>query len=233
MTTWLHFIGKAYYSTDTKFIREAQRFGITRRVSLATLRNMAWGDRVLLAHKSGASAVVFGQFTVDRLSGFSADGAAAFARVLGDKVEYRAYPAPKRVERGCGSYVVHGEFTIRDTPVVQVVEALKGLKDPGKLMVGGTFEPLFPRDSAQHWACVERVRLKSVPFMQGFRPFDYAAFRKDVLAAVSAAPSRAIPVVTGHFYSESDHAAKVAAGIAELVGDYRRGSHYEQGGLEL
>lgn len=81
MTTWLHFVGRSYYKSELRFVREAERYGVTRRVSLAVLRSMAWGDRVLLVTRSGASSVVFGQFTVTRLSGFSADGAAAFAKV--------------------------------------------------------------------------------------------------------------------------------------------------------
>lgn len=184
---------------------------------------------MLLAHKPGPTAVVFGQFRVERLSGFTPAGSAAVSRALGDRVEYHPYDTPRTVERGCGSYVVHGEFTIRDTAIVQVVDALKGVEDPGKLMVGGSFQPLFAGDSVNAVACVDRVRLKRVPFAQGFRPVDYPAFRREVLAAVERNPARAVPVVDGYFYSVTDHAAAVAEGVGELVGDYRRGSRWEQG----
>jgi hypothetical protein len=230
MTTWLHFVGRSYYKSATRFVREAQHYGVTRRVSLAVLKQMSWGDRVLLAQLAGVSGVIFGQFTITKLSGFSADGAAAFAKALGDRVEVVTYPAPRRVERGCGSYVVHGEARVRDCTVAEVTAALSGVENVGKLMVGGTFEPL---DVGWVTPLVDgRVRLKDVPHSQGFRPFAYDEFKSEVVAWLHTRPGK-VPGLRGFFYAKTDHARAVADGIAELVDDYRRGSHYEQGDLEL
>jgi hypothetical protein len=234
MTTWLHFIGRKYYATAAKFTREARVYGITRRVSLATLRRMAWGDRVLLAQQSGASVVVFGQFTLTKLSGFSAAAGLVVANAYADKVEVREYPKPRRVERGCGSYTVVGEMSIRETPLVAIVDTLRKVKDPGLLMVGGTFAPLFGEvvvDGASYLT-VSRVRLKSVPFAQGFRPFAYDEFKSEVVGAKAARPGKPV-AVTGLFYAVTDHEAKVRDGIAELVQQYERGTGYRQGDLEL
>lgn len=234
MTAWLHFVGKSYYASEGRFMREAKRYGITRRVSLKTLAAMAWGDRVYLAQKSGASAVVFGQFTVTKLSGLSPEGAALLRAKLGDRIEYHAYDAPRHVERGCGTYVVNGEFTIKETSLAAIAAILATMPttyanttfaDPGKLMVGGEWETLLGPESL-----AERVRLKSVPFAQGFRPFDNDAFVNEVIDALEARPGKPV-TLAGHFYAKSDHTAAVESGIAELVGDYRRGSHWEQGEL--
>lgn len=231
MTTWLHFVGRTYYATAHRFNVEAVRFGITRRVSLSVLRSMDWGDRVLLCTRSGKSTVVFAQFRITKLSGFSAEGAAVFAEAFADRVSYREYPQPRRVERGCGSYVVTGEMTIRETPIVAIVDALKKCPDPGKVMVGGEWEPLGPPSWQE--AGVDVVRLKDVPFAQGFRPFAYDEFASEVVSWLHTRAGKLPPVVRGFFYTSSDPRKAVADGVAELVGDYRRGSHWEQGGLEL
>lgn len=242
MTTWLHFVGKSYYASEGRFEREAKRYGITRRVSLKTLAAMAWGDRVYLAQKSGASAVVFGQFTITKLSGLSPEGAALLRAKLGDRIEYHAYDAPRHVERGCGTYTVTGEFTIKETSLAAIAAILATMPtefanttfaDPGKLMVGGTWAALFGDPAGvSPWEepPVDRVRLKSVPFAQGFRPFDNDTFINEVIDALEARPGKPV-TLAGHFYAKSDHTAAVEAGVAELVGDYRRGSHWEQGEL--
>lgn len=236
MTTWLHFIGKKYYATDVRFVREAQRFGITRRVSLAVLRKMAWGDRVLLAQLSGRSSVIFGQFTITRLSGLNPDGGAALAQACAGDVEIREYPQPRRVERGCGSYMVHGEMVVRHTPLEKITEALRSVKNPGALMVGGQFVPLWTDlQLADHSPLrqVQRVRVKSIPFAQGFRPFAFDEFRSEVIAQHGWTKPGRLVTVEGFFYAKTDHELAVEAGVAELVEGYRRGSHYEQGEIDL
>jgi len=242
MTTWLHFVGQAYYKTSHRFVVEAVRYGITRRVALATLRKMEWGDRVLLAQRDGSSTVVFGQFTIEKLSGLSAEAGAAVREALGDRLDYTPFDVPQRVERGCGTYTVTGVFSVRETTLAQLVAAVEKAKDPGKLMVGGHYSPLFVEGGA--WSSqvvnghgvaalpVDRVRLKSVPHAQGFRPFAYDEWRSEVVSAIHARPGKPV-VLRGHFYGKTDHERAVDAGLAELVDDYRRGSRWEQGGLEI
>ena len=41
--TWLHWIGNSHYSIS-KFIKEAKKLGVSRRVPQRTLRNMEWGS---------------------------------------------------------------------------------------------------------------------------------------------------------------------------------------------
>ena len=72
MASWLHWIGKAYY-TQAEFIAEAREQGITRRVSLSVLSKMRWGDMVCcIARKPGVKAgSVFLEFPITLLSGLS------------------------------------------------------------------------------------------------------------------------------------------------------------------
>lgn len=208
MTTWLHFIGQSYYSRAS-FEREAREFGITRRVSLQQMRRMAFGDRVVLAIRDGASALVFGSFTVTTISGLSPEGQSALD---GAYTTERLAVEPRFIERGCGSYWTAGTYTVRAT-MTQIVETLDAkVENPGRLMVGGTFEPI-----------PVAVRLKGVRHFQGFRAFDLEAFQ----AAVQAANPRH-PTVRGHFYAPSPTVEHLRArtmyeeALTQVVVDYMR-----------
>ena len=101
-------------------------------------------------------------------------------------------------------------------------------------MVGGTWRVLFGEMDPR--PLVDRVRLKSIPFSQGFRPFAYDEFKSEVVgAALARKPGGAarLLAVGGYFYDKADPAKDLAAGLAELVDDYRRGSRWEQGGLDV
>lgn len=71
---WLHFIDKSDYNVGA-FLKEAQRVGVALSVSLETLRNMEWGDRIALLQVGGAarikSTVMLGEFSLDRITGLS------------------------------------------------------------------------------------------------------------------------------------------------------------------
>ena len=192
--TWLHFVGRQYY-TRSAFIREAKRYGVTRRVALQTLARMNWGDGVVLAMKEGATPVVFGTFQVERLSGLSHEA----SERLRDLYPCEVVPGAGRVvHRGCGSYE-EAPFIIlvRDAPLPEIAQHLmvwktKGM-DIGKPMVGGAF-----RDHPL-------VYLRDVPHQQGFRPFDLERFEAAFRVASEALTSsgrRRIPTVRGQFYAQ-------------------------------
>lgn len=207
MNTWLHFIGKQYY-TQASFVKEAKRYDITRRVSVKQLERMRFGDRVLLAMVDGASAVAFGSFIITTLSGLSAEA----KRVIADKFELVCVDmGGTSVRRGCGSYMTGGTYAIKGADLPEILEALKGLENPGKLMVGGKFEST-PSPV---------VRLKDIRHQQGFRPFDFGAFLADVASA-----DKDHPVVRGHFYADAatllENALKEDAFYAQVVVDYKR-----------
>lgn len=186
MKTWLHFVGRQYYSR-AKFIREAKRYGVTRRVSLQQLKKMAFGDRVLLAMLEGKSPVVFGSFVIEKISGLSPVASVAIReKFQGEQVS----AGGGLVIRGCGTYIEGRCFVVSATlqDIVGVLEELKDQEvDVGLPMVGGRFEHQAP------------IRLKDVPFRQGFREFDYARFISELDRA-----DKLRAVVRGQFYVDGE-----------------------------
>lgn len=205
--TWLHFIGKQYY-TQSSFTKEARRYDITRRVSVKQLEKMHYGDRVLLAMVDGASAVAFGSFIISTISGLSAEAAAVIAAKF-ELVQVDIGGAS--VQRGCGSYVTGGTYAVKGADLPEIVAALKDVANPGKLMVGGKFEQT-PDPT---------VRLKDIRHQQGFRAFDWGGFLADVASADAKHP-----VVRGHFYADAttklEQALAEDAFYAQVVVDYKR-----------
>ncbi len=204
MTTWLHFVGRAYYSR-AKFEKEARRYGITRRVSLQQLKRMKFGERVLLAMVDGKSSVAFGSFIITTLSGLSREATDAVAEKY--TVE-QVSAGGVRVKRGCGSYIEGATYNV-DATLEQVLEVIEHLDNPGKLMVGGAFEST-PSPV---------VRLKDIRHQQGFRPFDWGGFLADVAAAD---PKK--PTVRGHFYADGivEQLTAESERRMQIVQDYRR-----------
>lgn len=206
---WLHFIGQKYY-TRTSFVREAKKFGITRRISLNDLAQMAWGDTILLAIKDGKSAVLFGEFTIATLSGLSQEATEA----LRDSYDLvLTSPGGVRIERGCGAYIA-GETYAISASIAEIAAKLKTLKskgiDIGKPMIGGTFEP--------H----ELVRLKDIPHRMGFRKFDYESFL-GALETARKSCKRKIPSVPGQFYVfKNQPASGETEGFVQTVRDYTK-----------
>lgn len=209
MMTWLHWIGRGYYATPAAFRREALQYGVTRRVSLAQARQMAWGDPVWCVMLQGASGLRFGAFRVERLAGLSAEaverlmaiGALGACQDLGGRM----------VARGCGQYQEGGTWGTQwplDRLVARLAEwAAEGL-DIGRLMVGGP------------WTDLPGVRFADIPQRQGFRAIDAAAV--DAAVAAWPHPDR-LPLVHGQFYVREPGGAPAAdEGAVTLVIDYQR-----------
>lgn len=207
---WLHFIGQKYY-TRKRFVDEARRYGITRRVSLQVLRSMDWDDTVLLAIVEGKTPVMFGQFQVTRLSGISKIARQALEAFFGVK---KISDGGTMVVRGCGSYLAGPSYQI-DASLPEIAEFLDGIQrnghDIGKLMVGGTFQEL------SH----PMVRLKKIPFRQGFRTFDYERFLEDLRPQLPVQGNK-LPAVSGQYYIFNHTPDRDPGGTVEEVYDYFR-----------
>jgi len=210
MNTWLHFVGRGYY-TRAQFVREAERYGVTRRVSLGVLKQMAWGDRVLLVMKDGASAVTFGTFHVEKIAGLSQE----VTLKVTSRYESRVTDLGGReVKRGCGCYVQGPSYAVSAT-VEEIVELAAAAADAGKPMIGGRFHDHDP------------VRLVDIPQRQGFRLFDYAGFRQALREwARTHGGTRRLPRLRGQFYvseaPEVPAGPQVDSGRVESVMEYRR-----------
>lgn len=214
MRTWIHFIGKSYY-TEKSFIAEAEHYGITRRVSLQVLKRMEYGDRVVMAMaertRAGARrGRVMGMFFIDGISGLSKEASAALvAAGLIEKVD----DGGARVKRGCGSYTTGASYKMKDNEqsMAEITHVLDDCEDPGKLMVMGKY--------CEH----DSVILENLSHFQGFRPFDYDKFMRRV--AEARPKYKRAPVVRGQFYathSDSDRAVSRIAAKLQEVNAYAR-----------
>ncbi|RDV83926.1 hypothetical protein [Ammonifex thiophilus] len=212
MAYHLHFVGKQYYTLQS-FVREAELYGVSRRISLTDLCRMNWGDKVLLAILDGKSGVVFGQFTVTTLTGLSPEASRAVREEFGAR---KVDDGGGVVKRGCGKYITGASYEV-ETPLPVIARFLMELKrqgiDIGKPMIGGPFEEHPP------------VRLKDVPFRQGFRLFDYSRFLE---AVKQAGNGKKVPVVKGQFYvAELSAKAKKQDGKVQEVQIYWRKEELE------
>lgn len=210
MKTWLHFVGRQYYS-KAKFVKEAKQYGVTRRVSLQQLKKMAYGDMVLLAMMDGKSPVVFGSFVIEKISGLSPAASAA----VREKFKYEVVSeGGGLVVRGCGMYIEGAKYVIKAAlrDVVDVLEELKGQgEDIGLPMVGGRFEP--------H----KLVRLKDIPFRQGFREIDYDKMLSDIGFFLSTEGKKVPVTLRGQYYvTNEDIESSEQEGLVEEVKDYKR-----------
>jgi len=89
MAGWLRFIDKADYQVS-KFMQEAQQIGVALPVSLESLRQMEWNDRIALMQVGAAgikSTVMFAEFPLERITGLSA----VAVKGLADKLPCRLY----------------------------------------------------------------------------------------------------------------------------------------------
>ena len=207
MQTWIHFIGKQYY-TEKSFQVEGREYGVTRRISPQTAKQMAYGDRVLLAINDGKSAVLFGSFIVQTLSGMGEEAKAALAN---ECTLTMVSAGGKMVSRGCGSYI-EGPTWALGCPISmeEIVALATEAGGDNKFMVGGDLEAL------------DRVRMKSMRFAQGFRPFNYGKFLMRYGEAKAKAGAK-LPSVPGQFYTvdveitdeEKAVAAKVSTKLLE------------------
>jgi hypothetical protein len=148
MTAWLHYIGGKY--TPQKFVIEARKHGVSRRIPARLLKSISWGDKVYCATWEGSlsknginimegfggesegvgkfkegRAEIFTMFTIDRIVIEDHEINVAVQRRLREQGLIRAvYDAPSRtVRRACGYYVECGSVIVKDgTTIAQIAE---------------------------------------------------------------------------------------------------------------
>lgn len=138
MRGWSYFIPKSDYYVS-QFIREARSVGVALTVSLDTLKEMEWKDRIVLMQEGGAigikSTVWFAEFPVDCLTGLSAlalkELTGKFRSMLCDLGGERIKRGSREFHTGFSSYI--------DAPLGKIAEALiemwDGLKDVSLPMI--------------------------------------------------------------------------------------------------
>lgn len=199
---FLHFVGRQFYSTRLKFIKEAQEYGVTRRVSLQDLKKMNYGDIVLLAMQEGTQKILFGFFVIEIICGL---GRRTIERLINECEVYKINDGGREINRNCGMYTVGATYGI-EASIPQIAEAIEKTKDENNvLMIGGSFEP-FPN----------LINLKNIPHRMGFRLFDWEEFQK---AELKYSKREKIPYVEGLFYVEkkAEREDRIGGYIQEIL----------------
>ena len=157
MSTYLHYVGGLY--TPEKFVEEAKRIGVSRRIPLRSIRNLKWGDEVLCAtwepykavlieggeekeHSAGfkeGKARVFCSFKVTRLFVEDPDinyVLLAELHFIRGKVLKEVSSGVMQVERECGTYYVSGSVLV-SASIEEIYEILSVIAPKAKVMIGG------------------------------------------------------------------------------------------------
>jgi hypothetical protein len=198
--TWIHFIGKKYY-TINQFIDEANKQGISRAIASQMLKKMEFGDLILLAQKDGSATKIFGGFVFSRIVGIG-----HFAmKHLQEKnlVKHSSSPGTK-IQRGCGNYTVQDVYTI--TNEKKVMEEIRQMSNIGKAMIGGEFLSIDQIFESQLLDGVDYI-LSEIPFQMGYRRVDFESIQNELqskLLDLKGHSQNRRPKLKGQFYIDKD-----------------------------
>lgn len=134
---WLHFIGSRVYGQDN-FTFEAKRLGAQRAIASAILRQIKWGEKLLIAtwipqerstsewkRFNKGTGSIFGYMQVTRVVPLFSEKQEEFMKALMSEMHVvRAdySDAGASVERMCGSYTTGASFFVTDT-IEEIVDA--------------------------------------------------------------------------------------------------------------
>lgn len=207
MATWLRFIGRGTYGTINRFANEVQRHGVQRRVSIAQMKSLSWGDRVVLAmQQEDGRPLAFGFFFISTVS--------CHAKVAGiitkefplTRIE-QASSGGQQIERASDSYELGPSFTMVDAP--SLVQLARRLTNADKPFIGGSLVKTKPVILLDHKIGV------------GFLSFDFRAMK----LAAEASCDDALPAIAGRlqpvFDCDQIGADISAKGVVQL-NNYRR-----------
>jgi hypothetical protein len=180
---YLHYIGTQLYGTK-RFLNESKRIGAQRTILFDILKNLHFGDKVLLAeHRKieqiGADGIQLPEkkqlasvFSFLRVNGLSHN----LPQEISEEVVKRLHVAevltaePMAEDRACGSYsIIGGVAVLDDIPticaVIKTVAAEKGLtnlKGGAKFFVRGEVVPLktpIVLEDLKHTRGYQKVKL--------------------------------------------------------------------------
>ena len=143
MATWRHFVGGHY--TPGRFIREARRLGVTRRVAANVAKAMAFGDTVELLHWKRGRPVLFAEFTVTDII-----LPVEISIEVRKKHRRLKVSGGSRIVRECGSYEMVGVCAIEPDDgltlqqiAVEAIEIAERLKLAPWCMIGGPLTKVY------------------------------------------------------------------------------------------
>lgn len=207
MATWLHFIGRRAYGTINQFADKAQRHGVQRRVSIAQMKALSWGDRVVLAmQQEDGQTLAFGFFFISTVS--------CLAEIPG--IITREFPLTRveqitdggqTIENASDSYKLGPSFTMVDAP--SLAQLARRLTNADKPFIGGNLVKIKPTILLDHKIGI------------GFISFDFRAMK----LATEASYDNVLPAVAGRlqpvFDCDQIGADIPAKGVVQLS-DYCR-----------
>ena len=173
MQDFIHYVGRKYYPMPRDFADEAVRSGVTRRLPLNAIKSMEFGDVAHLAMRIDGETHIFGYFTIELVSGLSADAIAELREVYGDRVG-EMEGEPELIERKCGQYfampAIHVELSL-----AEIMEVLDRFENPGKVMIGGAY----------HDAPNPGI-ITGIKHFQGFKRFNYYKYCRAIYASADS-----------------------------------------------
>lgn len=214
---WLHWIGKVYYRTPKKFIKEAQLQGITRRVAPKVLARMNWDDGIycIQAESGKKWGSVFLRYRITRLSGLSQAAQMELERLYDVQM---IEPGGDHVSRECGDYISGATYSISGATLSDIGALLVRLKgdgvDIGQPMVGCGRQGFNILEKP--WAILNRV-----PFRPGFRPFNAMLFNTLVSDMRQRQPGKR-PIVKGEQFYIVAMIGTDREGVVQVVTDYNK-----------
>ena len=206
--TWIHFIGKNYY-TMNKFVKEANLINVSRAISPFVIKKMNIGDVVLLAQKDGSSSKIFGYFVFTEITGLTPE---AIETLQKEKIINKVPSiTPVKIERGCGSYTVTGEYEICSAN--DLMNTLRDLDNDliGRVMIGGQFHILKDIGIPVDYILTE------IPFRKGFRLFDFGTFKARIQEKLETLKEGHHIKLKGQFYSQGNNFNMVPVSHSKLL----------------
>jgi len=214
---WIHWIGKSYYKTPLKFIKESQLQGITRRVAPKVLAKMNWDEPVYCIQKESGKkwGSVYLRYRITRLSGLSIEAQEKLAELYDVQM---VDPGGDEVSRECGDYVTGATYTISGAALSEIGQLLVAMNaaggDIGQPMIGCGREGFDILEKP--WAT-----LNGVPFRPGFRPFNDMLFHTMVADMRQQRPGKR-PIIKGQqFYTDAQMGTD-REGVFQVVTDYQK-----------
>jgi hypothetical protein len=157
----LHFIGARLYDKQA-FEKESHRLGVNRAFPPQVIKNMQWGDRILLAQYEAVNTVsqitnlvcdrwgranVFGYYVFDGMNLDAPDDIRQ--EVIKRLAVVETIDRSETVDRACGSYSIGASHCVTDTVkeiMVKLEEACKEKNFEGKIkvFVSGRYYPITP-----------------------------------------------------------------------------------------
>lgn len=131
--TWMHYIGKQY--TIPKFLKEAKRYGVSRRIPAQIAKGMNFKDIVVLLRWEGLGKVsAFAEMMITGLT-FDHEIAEQVGKKLqenGQATYAEAGGGGVSINRECGSFSIGGTWTVTASIPEIMALAEEANKDSGK-----------------------------------------------------------------------------------------------------